>query len=169
MGTGLVRGPDESRDTRFRARQSAPGMNRFGATERGQNPMNASNLDQWLERYGRAWADRNPLAAKGLFSPGAEYHETPFDPPFIGREAIGEYWADVPRSQADITFQSRVLAVFDRTGIAHWHAAFTRVPSGRRVELDGVFVLTFDEGGSCTELREWWHRRESAGATPSPD
>ena len=123
--------------------------------------MNFSELELWLRRYGEAWTGRDPDAAAGLFAETAEYFETPFDPPFVGREAIRAYWADVPRSQVGITFGSQVLAVTERTGIAWWHAAFTRIASGQQVKLNGVFVLTFDQTGLCTELREWWHRRES--------
>jgi hypothetical protein len=68
---------------------------------------------------------------------------------------------DVPRSQEDITFESRALVVAGDTAVVHWQARFRRVPSGQNVELDGVFVLVFDQAGLCTSLREWWHLRES--------
>lgn len=123
--------------------------------------MNLSDLERWLERYGRAWIERDPVAAAALFTGDARYYETPFDPPLAGRAAIRAYWEDVPGSQRDISFTSRAIAVVGATAVAAWRAAFTRVPSGRRVELDGVFVLAFDEAGACCELREWWHRRES--------
>jgi hypothetical protein len=42
----------------------------------------------------------------------------------------------------------------------NWRAAFTRIETDKRVELDGIFVLGFDETGLCTELREWWHLRD---------
>ena len=123
-------------------------------------------VDAWLRRYGAAWTERDPDEAAALFAPGAEYWETPFDPPFVGREAIREYWSNVPRSQVDITFESTTLAVVGAAAIAHWRAAFTRVATGRRVELDGVFVLRFDEAGLCAELREWWHGTEEEVVGP---
>ncbi len=123
--------------------------------------MTTGELEHWLGRYGSAWVERDPAAAAALFAKDARYFETPFDPPFTGRQAIREYWEDVPRSQTNITFDSRPLAITGSTAIAAWKATFTRVPSGARVELDGVFVLSFDGGGTCTELREWWHRRET--------
>lgn len=129
------------------------------------NDMILRNVERWLERYGRAWVERDPEQAAALFSAAAEYVETPFASPFAGRDAIREYWSEVPRAQADIAFESRVVGVHGATAVAHWRAAFTRIASGKRVELDGVFLLAFDAEGACTSLREWWHRRElEAGA-----
>jgi ketosteroid isomerase-like protein len=119
------------------------------------------DIEHWLYEYREAWQNRQPDQAAALFADNAEYFETPFDAPARGPDAIREYWEDVPRSQEDITFQSRVLAVAGDTAIAHWQARFRRVPSGREVELDGVFVLVFNRAGLCTSLREWWHRRET--------
>jgi hypothetical protein len=122
------------------------------------------DVEDWLERYGRAWSERDPDAAARLFSETATYHETPFDPPAVGRDAIRLYWADVPLTQADISFRGRILAVAGQTAIAAWKATFTRRHTGAQVELDGIFLLRFDDRGLCDELREWWHRRE----TPAP-
>jgi len=124
--------------------------------------MTTADLELWLERYGRAWVDRDPDAALGLFSADARYHETPFDPPVEGHAGIRRYWQRVPETQEDIHFEASALAVADGKCIARWQAAFTRIATGARIELDGVFVLTFDDRGVCTELREWWHRRESS-------
>jgi hypothetical protein len=46
-------------------------------------------------------------------------------------------------------------------GIARWWATFTRTPSQKRVQLDGIFVCTMDEQGRCRLFQEWWHRQES--------
>jgi ketosteroid isomerase-like protein len=119
------------------------------------------DIERWLYEYRQAWENREPGQAAALFADNAEYFETPFDFPFRGRDAIREYWEDVPRTQENITFGSRVLAVAGDTAVAHWQARFKRVPSGQNVQLDGVFVLVFDRAGLCTSLREWWHRRET--------
>lgn len=65
-----------------------------------------------------------------------------------------------PRSQRDISFRYRILDVNGDQGSARWWASFTRVESGQRVELDGVFLVTMDESDRCVTFREWWHRRE---------
>jgi hypothetical protein len=122
--------------------------------------MDTHDLIDWLDRYGRAWMDRDPTAAVELFTPTAQYYETPFSPALDGREAIRRYWEEATRNQSDIEFSSQVLAAASEVGIAHWRAAYTRSSTGVRAELDGMFVLRFDGSGLCTELREWWHRQE---------
>jgi ketosteroid isomerase-like protein len=121
--------------------------------------MDAGQVEDWLERYGRAWEARDPGAAEALFAEDATYRETPFAEPLRGAAAVREYWADVTDPQEDVRFGYELLAVTGELAIALWTSTFTRVPGGERAELDGVFVLRFGDDGLCRELREWWHAR----------
>ena len=40
--------------------------------------------------------------------------------------------------------------------------------AGSQVELDGVFVLDFSDGGVCVLLQEWWLAREESWARGFP-
>lgn len=123
--------------------------------------MNVKVFEQWLDAYRRAWEGRDPDAAARLFTDDGTYQETPFDEAMQGRTAIRAYWENVPRGQERIEFASQVLAFTNNgEGVAHWRTSFTRVPSGVRVELDGIFVVRLNPDGLCTHFREWWHRRE---------
>lgn len=124
-------------------------------------PLTRATLEGWLKRYGEAWEQRDPARAAALFTENAPYHEMPFDAPKAGRNGIREYWATVTADQRNVRFESQALAVDGRTGVAHWSASLTSASSGVRVELDGAFVLTFDDNGLCSELREWWHVKTS--------
>jgi len=42
------------------------------------------------------------------------------------------------------------------TGISHFSATFTRVPSREQVHLDGIFQVKLDADNLCTEFR-WWY------------
>jgi uncharacterized protein (TIGR02246 family) len=127
------------------------------------NPVSARNLtppalEAWLARYEEAWEQRDPARAATLFTENAAYHELPFDAPKAGRSGIRDYWASVTADQRNVDFQWQVVAVNGQTGVARWSAKLTSASSGTRVELDGIFVLTFEDGGLlCSELREWWH------------
>ena len=124
--------------------------------------LTSTALEAWLARYKEAWEQRDPARAVQLFTENAAYHEMPFDVPKAGRDGIREYWATVTADQRNVDFQSQSIAVNGRTGVARWSAKLTSAASGTRVELDGIFVLTFDDGGLlCRELREWWHVRTS--------
>ena len=119
--------------------------------------MNEIELRTWLDAYGRAWEFTDPDAAMRLFTEDARYYETPFDEPLHGREGVRSYWAGATGSQRDISFTYEILATLPHRGIARWSAEFTRLANGKRMKLDGVFVLDFDNHGLCRVLREWWH------------
>ncbi|BBL78483.1 hypothetical protein RxyAA322_03370 [Rubrobacter xylanophilus] len=122
--------------------------------------MKVDRFSSWLQRYKRAWENRDPHAAQELFTENATYQETPFTEPLRGREAIYAYWSDVPNSQDQVRFESNIIAVTEQLCVAWWHASFIRIPNKARVTLDGIFVFSLNEAGLCTEFREWWHRQE---------
>jgi uncharacterized protein (TIGR02246 family) len=126
--------------------------------------MIESQFAAWLAAYKQAWEERDPEAAARLFTRDAVYVERPFAEPMTGREAIRRYWANGPQTaQRDVQFRFEVVAVKEAEGVARWWAEFTRVPSGKQVELDGIFRCFFRPGSGqwpCERLEEWWHRRE---------
>ena len=126
------------------------------------NELTPATVEAWLDRYKEAWEQRDPDRAAALFTENAPYHETPFDAPKAGRRGIRDYWATVTADQRDVEFKSNVVAVTGRTAIARWSARLRAASSGTRIELDGVFILSFEPSGLCHELREWWHVRTNA-------
>ena len=121
--------------------------------------MDSDTFRQWLDDLGSAWQSRDPDAAAQLCAENVHYHEDPFQEPLIGREAVRQVWQEVPTSQKDIEFSFDILAVTEHVGVAHWSAAFTRLPSGTRSELDGVYTARLDERGLCVEFHQWWNAK----------
>jgi len=123
--------------------------------------MNPESLRAWLEGYRLAWETRDPEAVIRLFAEDATYKETPFTQPLHGRDAIRQYWSEVvAAAQEQVRFGYEILAVTEDISIVRWWASFVRVASKKQVSLDGIFLLRFDTGGLCRELREWWVRKE---------
>ena len=130
-----------------------------------QHELPPEAFEVWMQAYGRAWEAGDPDAVTALFSADAAYHETPFDEPMTGSEAIRRYWSEgADQAQRNVRFGFVVLGVSAETGLAHWWASFERVPSGVQVELDGVLQAEFDGAGRCRRFREWWHRCETGAA-----
>jgi ketosteroid isomerase-like protein len=117
-------------------------------------------LQVWLEKYGKAWETRDPDAVAALFTDGAAYYETPFGKPAQGRTGVHAYWRAATGHQRNVKFSFEVLSVHGDVGIARWWAEFTRVSTGVKTRLDGVFLLEFDADGFCRTLREWWHKTQ---------
>jgi hypothetical protein len=124
-----------------------------------------SAFENWMRAYGRAWEAGDPDAATALFTDDAAYHETPFDKPMVGADAIHRYWSEgAEQAQKDVRFSFTILSTSCRTGISRWWASFERIPSGVRVKLEGILVAEFDQSGRCRVFREWWHCQESERA-----
>jgi hypothetical protein len=108
----------------------------------------------WLERYRRAWMQRDPNAAGQLFTDDAIYREQPFQPPFVGRAAIQDYWARVTASQTSVELRyGRTVVDGARVAVEWW--ANLGTDSGP-LTLAGEFMLRFAGSGECEELREYW-------------
>jgi SnoaL-like domain len=117
-------------------------------------------VGSWLERFGRAWEQRDANLAAALFSDDGCYRETPFDQALRGTEEIRAYWAKLPKAREDIEFTFAILAITDRWGIAHWHGGYTPIDGTTRLELDGILLVSLDDYGRCREFREWSNRRQ---------
>ncbi len=123
--------------------------------------LTMADLTTWLDAYGDAWESRDPDSAASLFAEDASYKVTPYEDAHIGRSGIRQYWESVTANQRNVEFEHQPLSVTGNTGIAHWSAQFDVEPSKTHIELDGIFVLEFDEDGKCRQLSEWWHLASS--------
>ena len=120
------------------------------------NALTHEHFQHWLESYGRASAENDPHASANLFTKNAAYYETPFAEPMVGRDAILQYWDKGAQSLKNKESTFEILSVQDQCGIARWQSRFTVIESGKRLALDCVFLVEFDDG-KCSEFREWWH------------
>jgi hypothetical protein len=108
----------------------------------------------WLARYRRAWIERDADAASQLFTEDATYREQPFQAPFVGREAIRDYWARVTASQTSVELRYGQPIVDDRRLAVEWWANLQT--NDGPLTLAGEFLLLFADSGECRELREYW-------------
>lgn len=118
------------------------------------------HFQKWMETYGRASAENDPQASANLFAENAVYYETPFAHPMVGRDAIFKYWDKGARTLKDKESTFEILTVRDQRGIARWQSRFTIIESSKRLALDCLFLIEFNEKGKCQTFREWWHHRE---------
>ena len=121
------------------------------------NTLTHKHFQQWMETYGRASAENDPRASAHLFAEDARYYENPFEEPITGREAIYEYWNKGAQNLKDKESSFDILAIIGDTGIARWQSKFTVIESGKRLVLDCLFVVEFNDAGLCQTFREWWH------------
>lgn len=121
------------------------------------NTLTHGHFQRWMETYGKASAENDPRTSANLFAQNAHYYESPFDEPMIGRHSIYEYWNRGAQALRGKISCHEILAVIGNTGIARWQSRFTVIESGKRLVLDCLFVVEFNEEGLCQTFREWWH------------
>lgn len=123
--------------------------------------MTHEQFHHWLETYGKASAENDPQSSANLFALDACYYEIPFDDPITGRAAIYEYWNKGAQTLKEKESTFEILSVKDNLGIARWESKFTVIESGKRLALDCLFVVEFNDNGLCQTFREWWHIRDA--------
>jgi ketosteroid isomerase-like protein len=119
-----------------------------------------AGLTQWLDAYGKAWEERDPVAASQLFTEDAVYQWGPFGRKLRGRVMIREAWADAVEEQENIEFGYEVLTATGRGGIVRWWCSNDAPAREVRERAEGIFRLAFDESGLCSSLEEWWNATE---------
>ena len=117
---------------------------------------------EWFESYKRAWENHDSQAATSMFTPDAEYRAEPFEASLVGEKAIRHYWDEVANTQRDVKVTFDLLSAKPGVGIVRWWAGFIRVPSGEKVELEGVAEFFLNSEGKCTRFLEWWNRKQTS-------
>ena len=93
----------------------------------------------------------------GVFAEDAAFQPDPFDTPLKGREAIGEYWSDIPRDQAEIKFKNGEIFVAGPWFAVEFRCRFRRRRTGQWMDVRGT-IFCETEGGKISEMRMYWHR-----------
>ncbi|MEX2008391.1 MAG: nuclear transport factor 2 family protein [Candidatus Spechtbacterales bacterium] len=118
--------------------------------------MTKEHYKEWLERLVHIWETKNPNAVLDLVAEKFIWHEAPFEKPITTKEDLLQEWQTIlNHEEINVTYE--IYTVEDNVGIAHWRATFTRVPSKEKARLDGIYKVTLDEEGKCTEFHQWYN------------
>ena len=113
-----------------------------------QHPLTAESVTAWVHGYLHAWTTNASADIAVLFTDDAEYHESPYDTHWIGRDAIVDGWRGRWNWQQggwhlDWTIASVDGATAVVTGVGH----YTELG-----DFDNVWTVTFDESGRCSRF-----------------
>ena len=122
--------------------------------------MTLEELDRWLDVYGRAWERRDVDAFVACFTDDALYQWGPWSEPLRGHGEIRTKTEQAVSQQQGVQFGHEPLAITsDGRGIARWWVSMHVPAEGTIEEDEGIFLVTLDESGRCTDFREWWSSR----------
>ena len=123
--------------------------------------MNKELFEKWFFNLKTAWETKNPQLAADICSENLLWYETPFDEPLKTKGEVLDEWQTVSK-QEDISVEYQILAVEGQTAITQWSAKFIRIPSGEKVEMEGIFKVRLNNEGLCEEFHQWYNYK-SAG------
>jgi limonene-1,2-epoxide hydrolase len=113
------------------------------------------DVEDWSERYRRAWEEADDDAVVALFTEDATYRSNPFEEPHRGHEGIRTYWRNVTRSQSNVSVEIGRTMTDGRRAVVEW---WTQMDNDELpVTLPGALILDFAEDGRCSALREYWN------------
>ncbi len=111
-----------------------------------------------LDQFADGWNKGDPGRIADAFLPDGVFQPGPFETPLKGRQAILDYWRDVPLAQSDVAFRYGELFVAGPWFSTEFRCTYQRRRTGERVDVKGaLFCETKD--GKIAELRMLWERR----------
>jgi ketosteroid isomerase-like protein len=113
-------------------------------------------VEEWAERYGRAWEDGDEDAIAALFTEDAVYRSAPFREPYTGESEIRAYWRRGAGTQKAVRVRLGKPFVDGQRAAVEWWTTMTD-PDDGEITLPGCLLLRFAPDGRCAELREYWH------------
>jgi uncharacterized protein (TIGR02246 family) len=126
--------------------------------------VDVSWASEWIEDYADAWRRGDDELVAELFTEDAVYRSSPFRPPTVGRQAIGEYWRAATSTQEDLEVEFGEPVVHGNRVVVEWWALMR--DEGEDITLPGCLLLRFASGGRCEELREYWHLEQGRHEPP---
>src|SRR3990167_3418872 len=118
--------------------------------------MTRQQFDQWLKDLKTAWESKNPNAAIDLVAEKFIWYDTPFIKPITNKQELLDEWQSI-LDHKDVVMTYEIICIKNNIGLAHWHATFIRIHSNEKVKLDGIYQVSLDENGKCTEFHQWYN------------
>jgi ketosteroid isomerase-like protein len=116
--------------------------------------LDRAELQNWIERYERAWRTPGSDPLADLFAEDASYSTAPYEEAHVGLEAIRRMWEAerLGGPDEDFVMESEVVAVEGDTGVARITVNYG---PPREQEYRDLWVVTLDLDGRCTQFEEW--------------
>ena len=125
-------------------------------------------VQDWLDRYVRAWLTYEPGQIGELFSDDVEYRYHPYDDPIVGRDAVVASWlgdtSEAGASSRDEpgTFEASYapVAVEGDVAVATGTSSYRDEPRSLFTKVfHNCFVIGFDADGRCRAFTEFYMRQ----------
>jgi hypothetical protein len=120
--------------------------------------INIDNYNSWFSSLGNIWINRKPELLKDILAKDVKYFEDPFKKSLNLNQTIRE-WEIVPKNQRNIKFKFKILVITKNYAIASWEASYEKIENNKQVKLKGIFQVTLNKKGKCTEFHQWYNMK----------
>ena len=110
-----------------------------------------------IVEFGKGWEKGASDRIAAVFTDDGVFIPEPFSAPLCGRDAIDEYWRDIPREQAEVTFKIGEIFVAGPWFSVEFRCKFRRRRTGEWIDVRGALFCETD-AGKISEMRMYWHR-----------
>lgn len=127
------------------------------AMEERMSSSSSFSAEVWIQNLFDAWARKDFKAIGVIFEHCETYMEDPFYPVLHSIGDIMPLWTEV-EAQEKIELDYIVLSESAAGVTYRWMAKF--FVEDKFFDLDGIYFVTFDEGGECKKFCQWTVERE---------
>jgi hypothetical protein len=104
------------------------------------------SIEQWLDRFHKAWVGHDIVGVLSLFTDYVEYWETPHLR-LASKDELSKEWEGV-KEQQKIDIHTRVFCSSDDNKHAVlWKLSY--VKNGKQYKSGGTYLISLDETGRC--------------------
>lgn len=110
-----------------------------------------------VEEFGKSWEAGDAERLSQVFSETAVFQPEPFAKPLQGRQAVAQYWKDIPYDQSEISFRFGEIFAVGPWFATEFKCTFRQRRTGEPIDVRGALFCE-TEGGKISEMRMYWHR-----------
>jgi len=120
--------------------------------------MTPGEFRSLLDQFADGWTKGEPGRMADAFLPDGVFQPGSFETPLKGRQAILDYWRDVPLAQSEVSCRYGEIFVAGPWCSTEFRCTYVRRRTGEGVDVQGaLFCETRD--GKIAEMRMHWERR----------
>ena len=123
--------------------------NTLAADSAADHILTADVVNGWVDNYVHAWTTNDGAEIAALFTADAEYHETPYDTDWIGRDEIVDGWQSRwDWQQGGWEFSHSISAIDGMTAVVTGIGTYVKLGT-----FDNVWTITLDDAGRCSHFQ----------------
>jgi hypothetical protein len=124
--------------------------------------IDTTKIDLWLAAYEQAWRTDDPADIAALFEPDVRYRTAPWREPYVGIEAIVDWWIGQENSTIAWTFEYHIVAseggLYVVRGITRYPEGFE--PGDSAQDFENIWLVTLADSGRAKDFVEYWMLRK---------